>query len=1457
MEILQDTFPIFEANQILSDSHLNQVFDYLDEQERLTRANLIGIGIVCGLELRLDDATSTMQLSKGCGVTSEGYLIMEPNDVTLVSYRSYTLPGKSNYPAFKDKLADGQPQYTLHELFPKGEQGTIPLASTPNFLKDKAVLLFLELKKEDLRNCSPNDCNDGGTQVTTTLRRLLIRTADLKKIIAIENRLEPSLTFTDLETALLAKINLPDLRMPRFDIPNSNPTTSKAVLTGFHAVFRTEKLAERTGAALTAAYQAFKPLVQAVHPTDPFAGFFAKFGFLDTAPNYTNQVLFLQYYYDFFADLQSAYDEFRWKGADLLCACCPPNDLFPLHLMLGVVDPSSVGQPRVFRHSFLASPATNDCERLTKELQLLFQRLVELTNSFTYLPSLAAQSDSSDDDDQIRITPSKLADVPLSEKAIPYYYRQKSDPPLYQLWNAEKSRRNRANQNLSYRSDEYTPAAPSFVLDPLRYDIEPYNFLRIEGHLGKPFRDVLSTLLGLKTRHRLPIDIIALRTGVFDEDIPVDLSREKARFLDLETLYDTLREDLLCTLCEAVRYLYNITIEMPDTTPADFTLPGGVPQIPLLKNHAPNYRHKQGTVGAWFEQHLELFQSRPYIDVDQNRIDTGQVLLVYCVLFAGTASPTSTYFAHIVAIYYCMKLSEILPDSLNELGYDDFENKYQDLMGLVRYFRSDAVERISSDLEEFIPQEELIDYFDQVLFACKFEPIKATHEEYIRRVREVKQKHFLGSFLQNHPGIEHKAGVPFGGTFILVYHEEPAAEVTELRGILEELAAVGPPPITAEFNWAAFADVVTRIGTDPQLGENREIRRLIGTFTGEIRDIDIALPPSFGVNVGRIIDATVNGLDNGTIIADFFLPYQFSSDCSSVQYLLPLPPPGLTVELGCTESNGTAEATLTPHGGTPPFTYQRDEQPYRDLPNALLLPVGSHTLRIRDSAGTVSASQSLTVPEPLAIGAEHYAPDIATSTYTVNFAVSGGVSPYTALPGTVTDSTFTSQPVKSGDTISVTVTDSTGCTISKDFTHTIPSPPLGLRVELDCTDMDGIARATFNIEGGVEPISYRLNDQPFQVLPDTLPLTVGLYTLVIRDSVGAVSALQSITVPEPLAIGEITYTDDGAANTYTVTFDITGGTRPYRVNNDTVDDATYTSQPVNSGDTSTMIITDSVDCNVVESVTHNVEDPCDLPCDGQSRRCAYRLWLQRPSDTMPYSSYRRNGNVLFRFEGIDIVLADPLLRIPVADLNSDFDGEIARAIKALNTAISEVLVSEFGEESRYRFSIAYAPNATDPFDVVRIEHFVCDTFSIEFGYSFTMLKPSGRLTMRYTNEVNSIGVAILRLNNEETTVPAFDCSERNLCDDTDFIPLCEGPDPELSFETVQDSPNRFVLIGNVNNLNEAGIIAWIWDLPQAQPAKPFYEGKESIVVVGNPSSQVKLTAITENGCFGTATGDLG
>ncbi|MCK6692063.1 MAG: hypothetical protein L6Q97_08165, partial [Thermoanaerobaculia bacterium] len=443
--MFKDTYPIFEANQVLTNHHLNQEFEYLDEQERLTRSRLTGIGIVCGLETGIVD-NFKIQLTKGCGVSSQGYLLIQPEDVTLERYKPYIVPTDLEYkPFFKDldNNSVNDYGYTFWELFGADEPNSQLLTSA--FLQDKAVILFLELKKDDLRNCSPNSCADRGAEVKATLRKLLVSRADLEKMaetLIAEGKPEPQ------QTLLEARLNLPDLRLPRYDVPNTFPVSSEAVLSAFFKVFSRSGLYQRTLSAFEAAYSAFRPVLEKHYPANPFGTFKTAFAFLATRPTRDVQVRFLQYYYDLFDDLIKAYDEFRWAALDLMCACCPDEDLFPRHLTLGLLFPLPDERPDAYRHLFLPSPALSDCEGRTGDVVQLFRRLVEMTTRFRNLFDMRRPVGG----DPIRITPGKLADVPLSDKPIPYYYLQTGTPPLYQLWNIEKTRRARAHQNLGYRA---------------------------------------------------------------------------------------------------------------------------------------------------------------------------------------------------------------------------------------------------------------------------------------------------------------------------------------------------------------------------------------------------------------------------------------------------------------------------------------------------------------------------------------------------------------------------------------------------------------------------------------------------------------------------------------------------------------------------------------------------------------------------------------------------------------------------------------------------------------------------------------------------------------------------------------------------------------------------------------------------------------------------------------------
>ena len=178
-------YPVFENGQVLTSGLLNDIIDYVEPQERLTRSKLVGIGIVCGLKPDWNAAARTLRLSRGVAVTSEGYLIAE-DEVIFDRFRPYTVPIPSGPTATAEEKAkarypflfNGNTQRPAFELLPTDFQPApgeaAPTALTDAFVADKTVLLFLEVNLELLKNCDVNDCSDKGSEMNLTLRRLLV-----------------------------------------------------------------------------------------------------------------------------------------------------------------------------------------------------------------------------------------------------------------------------------------------------------------------------------------------------------------------------------------------------------------------------------------------------------------------------------------------------------------------------------------------------------------------------------------------------------------------------------------------------------------------------------------------------------------------------------------------------------------------------------------------------------------------------------------------------------------------------------------------------------------------------------------------------------------------------------------------------------------------------------------------------------------------------------------------------------------------------------------------------------------------------------------------------------------------------------------------------------------------------------------------------------------------------------
>ena len=988
---IQDKYPVFEANQVLSNRHLNGLFDYLDKQERLTRTHLVGIGIVCGFEV--EHTANAVTISKGCGVTSEGYLI-KTDDLALTHYKPFAEKGKDiNYEPFqenpgKDKTLLGS-IVELTDNKDVAQQGTIDA----NLLKDRDLVFYIELRNEGLRNCSPNNCDDKGSSVTAIVRTLLVSKGFQDKYITAKGL--PPIPRPD--TA-----DFPALKLPRIDVPRTGLADSQQVLFAFVKAINEIEAFERKA-------------------TNILGAVFAKSNAI------SKKFSFIQNFYDHLDDLIQAINEYKSKVTDLICTCCPHNEWFPQHLILGTFNSDGTQFSTENRTIFMASPAITDCEKAKKEANQLKQRIKLLIKTFEIEPQVK----------EIRITPTKMG-AALSKKAIPYYYDKFND--IRKVWNHKKTLKGKDNQILGYHAPDQNDTA-YFAKEPLNLDLEPYNFLRIEGHLGRHYQEVLGSLIEQKAKYRLPIDVIALRTGSFDESIKIDFEKEKCHFEDLEAIYDAFREELRCSLGKTIVNLGGIKI--PDhiltTIPSIVRPPAEVEPIlnrpsftaglastvsrvtpkTFFKTFDNDFVPAEKTLGAFMQNATHIFKESETQDtIAANKfllpiIDIGS--LIANPIFSSPALRTSLTF-----IGQLTTIINLLTDDLANLDWDKFQKEYEGLKKLKPETDTDDLKEVSEQLAA-------------VISACRLDGLKSIIDEYQRRLKEVKKKQFLSNFLQKHPGIQHKAGVPLGGTFILVYHQEPAPKKEEGRG---GLVLANP---TIKFKDFLSKQLAVFPTTQPKITIGNQAFAIQGELLAQIKGISSELDVSEMVarpvpqSDEKAINQAVSRLREGIVIADFFLPYMCTSDCAPVQFVLPKSKPTFTYKIeNCPDpqNQGFAKVTLKPQGGTAEYEMSVNGGDFQKLSELQI--GGTNNLKIRDAEGIESVEKTIVIPAPISVelGAFEWE-NAEKSTYKQPLTIRGGISPYQVTLNDDPELTLKDQPtdlvltgLKNGTRYNLTVTDS-------------------------------------------------------------------------------------------------------------------------------------------------------------------------------------------------------------------------------------------------------------------------------------------------------------------------------------------------------------------------------------------------------------------------------------------------
>lgn len=407
---------------------------------QVTRTKLIGMGIVCGLEV-FKDSQCFIGVSAGVGLTSTGQVLCI-SDKTLKYYRAYanteyfnTLVNcENNSPAVECRvweLLEHREEGEVYSIVPQSAEDI-----DKSFLDGKVVLLYLEdeanmvvrillIDEQDMwqilkctcileTHCIPTEpiedeeisIFDEGQQTTLPADEELFNAVHKKYM----------LDYIPIRRFGYAAVEIDDLSVgdavenlePDFDFDR----------TGFFMEYATiidealkllgdekDKLHNYFGCMIDACYckESEEP-ADDNSPCNPAAyGGTADTGlqqhnikFFDNYFTLINKkwsqykqegepVTSIQYFYDFVKDLITTYNELLDELYELVNDCCADTSCFPRHLMLGRIKEEISFQPSIFRQLFLQPPVYNDNANRLQRVRFLHWRMVIMMKCF-YIP---------------------------------------------------------------------------------------------------------------------------------------------------------------------------------------------------------------------------------------------------------------------------------------------------------------------------------------------------------------------------------------------------------------------------------------------------------------------------------------------------------------------------------------------------------------------------------------------------------------------------------------------------------------------------------------------------------------------------------------------------------------------------------------------------------------------------------------------------------------------------------------------------------------------------------------------------------------------------------------------------------------------------------------------------------------------------------------------------------------
>ncbi|MDW3191831.1 MAG: carboxypeptidase-like regulatory domain-containing protein [Cytophagales bacterium] len=751
-------YPVFEGSQVLTSEQLNGMFEYLDQQNRFTRSRLIGIGTVCGLQIRT--YKNQVILSEGIGITSDGFIVKMP-ECTMSYQRDYFLPGTVAYEAFgsydDDNIFTQDDDIILYELLSKKPEEGTHEDLTLSFLEDKYLLIFLECFDRDPRSCLGKNCEDLGKERIFTTRKLAVNESGLKKILTktngrIENPYYPS-----------SELLRVDLKKPLFDPDGDESKVRKSFVMNIKAkLYESGKEdcvhhllfgeGDNTG-LIQETYTEFQPLLEpAYNYQDPFANNSEFKKVKNALRSYLagatgDNLKGVQYVYEFYELLIDSYHTFLDVGARIAQDCCPDKD-FSLHLILGKImwdEKKSMDEWNLlgrseYRQQFLQPKIHNSQSVLLKELNSIHRKLILLVESFQI--NVIKEKSVSGVDETIKITP-----LDLEAGAIPRYLipDQKGSVPGIQTtdleteWDFETTVTGKTPIRVrSYDRNWITPsnlfpAQNDYVGAPLHYRTYQSTF-RTEAIFGEKLEDVVKGEEEIRDTFHLPFTILPVKINPNPDNIIVD----PRHWQDLQTAYNVSKGELNVTFKNLIAVLKVFERAAQDI---DFGLT--TVNVNNFKFEADQVLSAITNAGGLFEQANELVSKLPArIEALYDQSGPGSPFLDYYTAYRNFRRNLNQ---NLLRLKYA---SEILIHEKIDVLQSELFHQWENW-----------IDRPCHGIMDFMSNN---DFFQ----------LHKLYYSFVARYQFLQENHYsiLCNFLRVHPGVGFNA-IRNDGTHILIYEE--------------------------------------------------------------------------------------------------------------------------------------------------------------------------------------------------------------------------------------------------------------------------------------------------------------------------------------------------------------------------------------------------------------------------------------------------------------------------------------------------------------------------------------------------------------------------------------------------------------------------------------------------------------------------------------------------------------